>query len=389
MKINFVISSLSRTAGGTSACVPMLAREIARKGHSVRLFTIADAGAPNLCEGVEVIAARPSWPRRLAASADLKDRMNRDGDGDLFHAHGLWELPTHYAARSCRRKGTPYLISPHGMLEAWALQRSPWRKRVMGWLYQNMDLSGADCLHALTQGEKESIRRYGLKNPVAVAPNGIDLAEMDRRERFGALFEERFPRTRGRRVALFLSRVHPKKGLLPLAEAWGKIHREFSDWLLVIAGPDPSGHQAEVERTVRSSNAADSVLFSGPLYDEIKLSALAAAKIFVLPSFSEGFSMAVLEALACRLPVLITPGCNFPEVAEGGAGLLCQPEPAGIAEALRALLRMSEKDRLDMGARGRRMVEEKHAWNTIAGSLIEVYEWILGRKGRPSCVLAD
>ena len=228
MRINFTISSLSRHGGGTSACVPMLAREIAKRGHQVRLFTIAGADGLDLdeeaLEGVEVIGAAPSRPYRLAGSRSLRRRIVRYGEGDVFHAHGLWDLPTHYAARFCRRSGQPYLVSPHGMLEAWALQRSAWKKKVIGWLYQNKDLSRANCLHALTRGERTSIRNYGLRNPIAVVPNGIDLAEMDGMARSRGLFEQRFPKAKGRPIALFLSRIHPKKGLLPLVAAWAEIH---------------------------------------------------------------------------------------------------------------------------------------------------------------------
>jgi poly(glycerol-phosphate) alpha-glucosyltransferase len=317
-------------------------------------------------------------------------RFLRSGSAfDVYHGHGIWEMPVHYMAVSARRRECPYVIAPRGMLEPWALNLSRWKKRVAGWAFQNRDLRRADCLHALNRSEVESLRRYRLDGPVAVVGNGVDVPDVAQLASLKGVLADVLPESRGRPVALFLSRLHPKKGLLPLLDAWREIHRQFPDWLLVVAGPDQQGHRAEAERRVGELELDDAVAFSGPLYGAQKHAAYSASELFVLPSFSEGFSMAVLEAMGAGLPVLITPGCHFPQVDSEAAGVIVEPQAQSVATGLHDLISLPESERRQMGARGRRLVETEYTWSRVAERMLEVYEWLLGRRSVPSCVVTD
>ncbi len=188
-------------------------------------------------------------------------------------------------------------------------------------------------------------------------------------------------------MLLFLGRIHPKKGLPHLVEAWAALQRDGAarDWALLIAGPDQLGHAAQVAAQVRALGVDDSVVLAGPAYGEAKRDLLAGADAFVLPSFSEGFSMAVLEAMAWRLPVVVSRQCNL-DVEAPGAGLLCEPEAASVAGRLRDLLALSDAGRGDMGKRGRAEVERRYTWPIVAAQLVEVYRWLLGGGDRPAAV---
>ena len=237
----------------------------------------------------------------------------------------------------------------------WALAHSGWKKRLLGWAFQNRDLHRAACIHVNSRAEAAGIRGFGLKQPIAIIPNGVDatfLGPLPGREQF----ERAFPQAAGRRIVLFMGRLHKKKGLGLLLRAWARLASQFTDWIVVIAGPD-RGFETPARRLIQELGLAPSVILTGNLQGEAKREALGAAEVFVLPSFSEGFSMAVLEAMACSLPVLLTPQCNFPEAAASGAAVEVEPNVGSVESGLRRVLSLSVAERKKMG---------RSAWTLIA-----------------------
>jgi poly(glycerol-phosphate) alpha-glucosyltransferase len=326
------------------------------------------------------------WCGRLARSPELKRLLARDiRNFDVVHNHSLWMLPTSYAARSARRSGVPVVFTVHGFLEPWALAHSRWKKRLAGWAFQDRDLHRADCIHVNSRSELASIRAYGLRNPVAIIPNGINLGHFDDMPP-GTAFASQFPELRGKRICLFLSRLHEKKGLGHLVEAWSQVARDFGDWQLVIAGPN-DGYEPLLRERIAALGVESSVTITGPLYGPQKFAAYSAAEVFVLPSFSEGFSMAILEALAAGLPVLMTPGCNFPEAQAAGAAVMVQPNAEETAAGLRRLISLAPAGLSAMGQQGRQLVKSSYTWNRVADQLLAVYGWLRDRGNRPDCVV--
>jgi poly(glycerol-phosphate) alpha-glucosyltransferase len=273
------------------------------------------------------------------------------------------------------------------MLDAWALKKSGWRKKIAGWLYENGNLRSAACIHALCESEYQNIRAYGLKNPVCVIPNGVNLPELPARQ--GVAPWDSHIRAY-KNVMLFLGRIHPKKGLEKLIRAWSVLKRgkvkESELWHLVIAGWSQGGHEQKLKQLVHELNLSADVSFTGPLYHTAKDTALRAAKAFILPSFSEGLPMAVLEAWAHGLPVIMTSQCNLPEGFEAGAALYVRPEAASIAEGLKSFLGLSEGTREQMGRSGFELVRSRFSWPKIAAQMVDVYEWVLGQGDKPGCV---
>jgi glycosyltransferase involved in cell wall biosynthesis len=259
------------------------------------------------------------------------------------------------------------------MLEPWAMSNKRWKKAPYFRLVERAMLSKASAVHALTQAEHCNIRALAIKTPTFVIPNGVSENEVSATQ--SAIdFEDLYPQTKGKKKVLFLGRIDPKKGIENLVRAFAQLVRgEFAGrTVLVIAGPDLVGHRQRIEETVRAYDIDDHVLFTGALSGTSKASALRSADLFVLPSLSEGFSVAVLEALACGCPVIITEKCNFPEVAAAQAGKVIAPNAEQLAEALRDLLR-NDEERRDMGANGRNLIRRCFTWQTIAARLRSVY----------------
>ena len=286
------------------------------------------------------------------------------------------------------RERRSYVVSPHGMLDPWAVRNSRLKKRLVAWWFEDAHLAGAACLHALADSEARAIRSYGLRNPICIIPSGVDLPDDEPRAPPPWAAE-----ADGRRVLLYLGRLHPKKGLLNLVRAWAAVQADPSavagDWVLVIAGWDQGGHEAKLRRLIDELGAARTIRLVGPQFGDRKTASLAFADAFVLPSVSEGLPIAVLEAWSFGLPVLMTDACNLPEGFAAGAALRTGTDALPMAEALRALMAVSDADRQAMGARGRSLVQERFAWPTIAKQTSSVYEWVLGGGPPPACIVSD
>src|SRR5262249_10183256 len=228
-----------------------------------------------------------------------------DADLDILSAHGLWKYCSVGSHRLHRQTGRPYVVHPHGMLEPWALRNASWKKRIAAALYENQHLRGAACLRALSKAEADSIRAYGLCNPVCVIPNGVDLPDL--RE------SNTKTQSENRKTLLYLGRLHPKKNISNLIRAWNATFNSRRGsgkrWVLAIAGWDQGGYESELKRTA----AGASIVFLGTRFNAEKSECYRTCDAFILPSLSEGLPMTVLEAWAYAKPVLMTAECNLPE----------------------------------------------------------------------------
>jgi len=393
MRIIHVIPYMHPAAGGPPVVVDQLSRELAGRGHQLRVLT-----TDLFANGDRAWTTAQQRPYRLDVfSAVAGNRFGFSvGLGkqipqvvrscDVVHIHTLWTFANIAAARACRGARIPFLVMPHGMLDPWALSRSRWKKRVVGALFQDQDLRAANCIHALNEREVDGVRAYGLKSPVAVIPNGIHFPDFEPLPP-ESVFRAAFPETRGKKLILFMARLHVKKGLEHLLHAWSRLYRQSSEWHLIIAGPD-GGFGMRAQELVNELKLKCAVTFTGNLQGNLRLAALSAADLFVLPSFSEGFSMAVLEAFACRLPALITPGCNFREAVAAGAAIEVSPDPDDTEKGLRDLLSASDQEREAMGQRGRALVEKAYTRDGVTAQMLELYRWLVGGGERPATLTA-
>jgi len=387
-----VVASINRNVGGPAASVPGLAMALADCGvrTSVASLDYQEHGKQTRVRGVTNVTVVPrtigkrlrGWsPSFGAALADAASK-----GVDVIHHHGLWMVPGIYARRTASRFGVPLVISPRGMLDPWSLERGPVRKRIASLVYERRNLRAARVLHATSDMEARAIRDYGLTQPIAVIPNGVDLPEDSNMTTPDAL-QTRFPELENRRCLLYMGRLHPKKGLDLLLDAWRTLAPDFPAWHLVIAGPDLIGYGAELQTTVAGDPALRrSITFAGMLDGLAKRAALAHAQLFVLPTRAENFGIAVAEALAHRIPVVTTTAAPWSDLATHECGWWVAPESKAVSGALRSAMERSPAELRAMGERGRAYASTHLAWSAIATRMLDVYRWIVAGGPKPPCV---
>jgi poly(glycerol-phosphate) alpha-glucosyltransferase len=422
MKVGLTSGSLSRDAGGLFESVRALGKGLAELKVDVSVYGLWDKNWDRDKKAWTPLSAHAFsfiGPRALAWAPEMDNALD-EARPDILSLHGLWQYPSVATRRQLQRHGTRYVVSPRGMLDIWALANSRWKKRIAAWAFENAVLSDAACLHALCTPEADAIRAYGLKQRIEVVPNGVDLPEK--------LTTEHAESTEGKKRLLFLGRIHPKKGLVGALRAWAEIQKSKSkihnsnQWQFVIAGWDQGGHEGELKRLcadlgLRSAECGEAedlklnsyklktersldlqggllpdngssrrltlpdvdVVFFGPAFGEEKEALLRSAEAFILPSFSEGLPMSVLEAWAYGLPVVMTPECNLPEGFASGAALEIRSGEGSFQDGMRTLIEMTDQELAAMGMRGRRLVEERFTWPKVAAQMRRLYEEVLGR----------
>ncbi len=390
MNIDHITGSITFRGGGIPVALQALLNAQVECGISARVIGWNDGGEMvNDWPAGSLIGLPHAKYFGLHAAKGMSSELSRS-DSELTHLHGLWTASS-FAVKSSKR---PYVVSPHGMLDQWALKRSYWKKAIAGAVFERSCLRQASCLHALCPPEAEAIREYGLKNPIATIPNGVNLPDISNAPG---------PAPNNMNRLLFLGRLHTKKGLENALKAWSTIaNRE--KWQFLIAGWDQDGYEDSLhelcadlalshasipaETFVQEPAAAESsdVVFLGPAFDDVKAQLFINSQAFILPSFSEGMPMAILEAWSYRLPVIMTEHCNIPEGFEVGAALKTGTEAEEIALTLSQFFAFSAEEQASMGDNGRQLVEERFTWPRIAEDMKDVYRWILGDGSPPKCV---
>jgi glycosyltransferase involved in cell wall biosynthesis len=380
-----VLPHLDAKYGGIATSAPRASIAAAAAGahrSAIAAFCLPDEQIGTVAGAVDLFPlGRLQW----LTSPALRRRFHQTlAAADAYHIHGLWQEHSSMTAAYASRHGKPFVVSAHGMLDTWALDNKGFKKRLYAGLVERRHLARATCLRALTLTERDDYRRFGLRNPVAVIPNGVDIPETRSDE-----FFLRFPELRSKRIVLFMGRIHYKKGPALLCQAWARIHRSFPDAHLVIAGPDFENTSREVARLIADSGLSGSVSMPGLLQGSLTWAALRAAELFVLPSYSEGLSRAVLEALGCGLPVVITRACNFPEVAEHDCGLVIDADEEALARALSDMLGAPAAALQRMGRNGARLVRERFSWQVVGRQQALLYQWVLGGGAPPPELQVD
>ena len=404
MRVLHVITSLSRSAGGPARSVQGLVTGLNAAGVEAWLLSLKHGDEPWV-EGVTRFANGEPFENVLAR---IKP--------DIVHLHGLWSLELHRCAAICRRWDVPYIVAPRGMLEPWSLKQKWLKKRIARWLYQDRDLKCAAALHATAESEAEQFRRLGFRNRVIVSPNGVNVPKK---------FEPRNIRNTRKRV-LFVSRMHPKKGVLELIEAFANLSSVPSvcsvveKWWCELVYTTNSNVEREYETKVKArilelgmsyqdtdgtihssptpssthtptptSTPSPNFLFTGALDDVEKWKAYARADLFVLPTYSENFGIVVAEALWAGLPVITTKGTPWSELegisstspssspftsAFGRCGWWIDLGVEPLTKALAEAIALTDEERHEMGMRGRKLVEEKYTWDAVVKAMVKGYK---------------
>ena len=375
-----VLASTRADHGGTSRSVPALCEALDEQGVDVHLVT----AAPSSEEGTAPILPGGNVTVHLIEEADRLtgafrrpvgfyrrlQTVIREVEPDLIHDHGAWLPSNAVAAGSAWWNEIPFVLAPRGMLTEWSLSHRAGKKRVAWHAYQRWILSQVDCFHVTASAEADELRTLGFEQPATVVPNGVSLPKT----------MPDASQTEEKR-ALFLSRLHPKKGLPMLLEAWAQVRPR--GWTLELVGPSEDGHRAALEQQAADLGINEVVQFSGPVDDAQKWKKYAAADLFVLPSHSENFGIVVAEALAAGVPVITTTGTPWQELETHNCGWWVDPDPSALAEVLSHATSFTDEHRIQMGELGKSLVEERYTWKAVGRRMKEVYEEI-GKQSAPS-----
>jgi glycosyltransferase involved in cell wall biosynthesis len=383
--IGHVSPTIARSAGGPSVSVRRLIEALKKKSPAmVQCLFAGDAahGGNALADWGEIEPRlfRTFGPRRLGWSPGLRDALV-ESKPRLIHVHGLWQYHAWAADRASRQLNIPLVISPRGMLEPWALGRGRAQKWLANNFFQQRMLSEVDCIVATSPLEAAGVRAAGFNaTPIAVIPNGVDLPPTHFQSAAG-----RHKASADRRTALFLSRIHPKKGISDLLTAWKSVAP--TSWRLRIVGPSDGSHATEVADQIAASNLEANVTMEGPLWGDAKLQAYAEADLFILPSYSENFGLVIAEALAAGVPVITTTATPWKELLSERCGWWIEPGPSALTATLRIVLEIPSEELVSMGRRGRRLMERRYSWNSVARDMADVYSWLFDATTGPPAQL--
>ncbi len=378
-----IVASTLEVLGGTSVAVTRLAEAVAGQGAKVDLMSLGEPRA-QVANGVRALTFRRDFASvpvlgQLYLSHEMRQAVDEAARGGaLIHTHGMWLMPNVMPAAIARRRGAPLVFSTHGMMDPVVLEYSRVRKGLFLRLFQQRALDSVDCFHATSAEEVQHIRRFGLKQPIAVIPNGIDIPELE-------------PRTLDsppERTILYLGRIHPKKGIDLLIRAWAAIESRWPDWRLRIVGPSERQHDVELKRLAQSLGV-QRVSFEPGVFGADRDAALRAADVFVLPTLSENFGLVVGEALAQETPVICTKGAPWQGLQQNRCGWWIDHDPDVLAATLEQAASMPRPALQAMGARGRAWMARDFSWSTVGAQMLAVYRWRLGKAERPGHVEID
>jgi glycosyltransferase involved in cell wall biosynthesis len=386
-KVLFISPYFSFTYGGTSRVVRDLAHVLGKTQISLDLITTNADVDTYLDIPLDTWCQEESYRIRYFHCWNKNDfvispkllawLIHNISNYDIVHTHTIFSPLISLCHLVCRTQEIPYITTPHGMLEPWAMRYKSWKKRAYYFLVERSSLQKANFIQGIASLECKNISLLCPGATVQLVPNGINWSDFYS-PRSASYFYQFYPHLKSKKIIFFLGRIDPKKGLDLLASAFGFVYQQIPDVHLVIAGPDCVGFLPTAKQYFASAQCLEAVTFTGMLTGHLKYSALAAADIYVASSYSEGFSMSVLEGMASGIPCVITEGCNFPEAAEHQVAHVVEIKSSAIAEAL-ILCLLNPKEAKRMAARARQFVFENYTWDKVASKLIDIYKVMLSK----------
>ncbi len=378
MKVHHIVPRIHAEASGTTYVVPRLCSYLAKAGVDTELHVIRKNEDTNYDFKVNVYRQLPMLDR-LGLSPEMKRVLKEISTSPcIMHNHSLWMMPNVYPGVAAKNANCRLIVSPHGTLSDWALKHSKLKKQLIWWLGQKNTLERACCFHATAESEYKEIRNLGFKQPIAIIPNGVDLPKKYPK-----------PKNPAQKQLLFLGRLHPKKGVDLLLEAWSALEKDYPDWHLQIIGPENFlGYLNKLEKIIQHHKLLRAKLYS-PIYGEEKTKTFAEASLFILPSFSENFGITVAEALYQETPVIVSKGAPWAGIEENNCGWWIDLNKQQLTTALKQAFDMPLDELNEMGKRGHRWITNNFAWESVALKMKKTYQWILNKTEKPDWVINE
>lgn len=381
MKVLQTIPGLSASHGGITTCTYDLLCALHRKVDFVDL--LATETSDNIGQGEAWIIAVPDDCKTPYSYSSLIKQRLQESDYDIYHTNGLWQYVNHETCVIARSKGKPYVVTPHGMLYPDALRRSYWKKWPMLKLGFEKDIKAADCIHVTCMPEKDYVRAFGYKGPIAIIPNMAKLPTYleEIRPQKATSLGSKLPRKFG-----YLGRLHPRKkveNLLYGMALLGKVDAE-----LVIMGKGDDAYEQFLRNEAKRLNLTN-VVFKGFVSSRKKYEELANLSCLFVPSDFENFGMIITEALSVGTPVMASLGTPWEELNTYGCGWWLDRTPECVAQVMREVLAKSSEDLYEMGQKGIRLVQEKYSEEIVAIKMLDLYRWLNNEISKPNFVYED
>lgn len=376
MKVLHTISSMGVNAGGPTSCTYTLIKGLNEAGIIANVLTFNSEKNDRIISDENFIhtITLPS-ESRFGLSKEYKIALNLYKNANIIHANGLWQYTSHVSATFASKNNIPFVLSPHGMLYPAALNKSKWIKKILLKLFQFKDLEKATVLHATCKQEMEYIRSLGLKNPIAVIPNPLEILKD-----ITSIKNNHSVKRVG-----FIGRFAPIKNIEILIKGWAQTGKNNPDWELVFIGDGAREYTLRLVKLAESFGIKN-ILFTGFLSGSIKEDMIRSLTFLVLPSKSENFGMVVPEALINEIPVIASKGTPWEELNTCNAGWWIETGIEPLVEALKKAMQLSDEERQVMGQNGRKLVEENYSIESVAAKMIRLYDWILKSGEKPEFV---
>jgi glycosyltransferase involved in cell wall biosynthesis len=365
MKILHYIPSIDHSSGGTTTYIQLIAKELGKSTdlhivthRSKQLVTIENAQIHYLSiPFLPLYSTKRQWQKLL-----------RDIQPDILHINGCWIPLCAYTQMWAKQSGYKAILTTHGMLEPWIIQRHHWTRKVPAlYLYQKKAVQTADYIHATVESEKQNIHKLGYNNKICVFPYGIETKNIS--------IKSSWKKTK---TILYLSRIHPKKGIELLIDAVARIKDVLGGYKIIVAGEGDARYIQSLKNRIQEQNVESVFDFVGGVYGEKKWELFHNVDVFVLPTYSENFGIVVAEALASGTPVIVSKGAPWQEIDTHRCGWWIDNDIDTIAKTLKEVIALPEEEYRQMGIRGRQLVKDNYSIEIIAEKMMRLYQWILG-----------
>lgn len=396
MNIIQTLPSLDKASGGPTFAVANLSLELNKIGNNI--FLLSELKKPNHKLYDEFYLSEKKIKKYLLTNKDifgslfnsnlidgLIEKEKIKNSNTIIHINGLWRPLTHAAFIASKKHRINTIISPRGMLEPWAIKNSYWKKKIAWWAYLNKDLINTNVLHATSEKEAKTFRSFGFKQPIAIIDNGVEFKDLNANTKKKSLLIKLLNIENKKKNLLFLSRIHPVKGLINLIEAWDKLRP--NDWNVIIAGPDNENHLSQIKKMISQKNISENFKFLGYVNKDEKAALFEIADLFILPTLSENFGVVIAEALSSGTPVITTKAAPWNIINELDFGWWVDTGIMPLYDVLKEALSLSKSDLKLKGNRAKLYSKSMFKWNKIANKMNNVYNWILKNSNKPECII--
>ncbi len=369
MKIAHFIQSIDILTGGPARSVTHLIKKII-SNPSFQIYLITKKTSNPILLEFEGINNLIYFFKKRRNLNIIFNKLKSE-EIDILHGHGIWQYTVHKMSRFAQRNSIPYIITTRGMLEPWALKQNSFKKKLALLIYQKKNIREASVIHATADMESKQIRNLGFKNPIAVIPNGININQ----------YPKDYPiKSKNPKKILFLSRIHFKKGIENLIDAWRLIDNEKKkNWVIEIVGKGETNYTEELRKTISQHKLSDKIFLKKPVYGNEKIKLYREASIFILPTYSENFGIVVAEALASYTPVITTKGAPWEDLQKHNCGWWIEIGVKPLKNILDNVLLKSNTELINMGTNGRKLIEKKYTMDVVSKQMLQLYNWIKNR----------